>query len=77
MDIDTKFSPKLSLYGVWSGEQRIVKVSKRDFQYNPLVKCDTIRLTIEQRPKTKFVDGQWVKDENVKEDWLKYYSIVK
>lgn len=77
LDIDTKFSPKLSLYGVWSGEQRIVKVSKRDFQSNPLVKGDTIRLTIEQRPKTKFVDGQWVKDENVKEDWLKYYSIVK
>lgn len=77
LDIDTKFSPKLSLYGVWSGEQRIVKVSKRDFQSNPLTKGDTIRLTIEQRPKTKLVDGQWVKDESVKEDWLKYYSIVK
>ena len=77
LDIDTKFSPKLSLYGVWSGEQRIVKVSKRDFQSNPLVKGDTIRLTIEQRPKSKLVDGRWVKDESVKEDWLKYYSIVK
>lgn len=77
LDIDTKFSPKLSVYAIWSGEQRVVKVSKRDFQSNPLVKGDTIRLTIEQRPKTKLVDGQWVKDENVKEDWLKYYSIVK
>ena len=77
LDIDTKFSPKLSVYAIWSGEQRIVKVSKRDFQSNPLTKGDTIRLTIEQRPKTKLVDGQWVKDESVKEDWLKYYSIVK
>lgn len=77
LDIDTKFSPKLSVYAIWSGEQRIVKVSKRDFQSNPLAKGDTIRLTIEQRPKTKLVDGQWVKDESVKEDWLKYYSIVK
>lgn len=77
LDIDTKYSPKLSIYAIWSGEQRIVKVSKRDFQSNPLVKGDTIRLTIEQRPKTKLVDGQWVKDESVKEDWLKYYSIVK
>ena len=77
LDIDTRFSPKLSLYGVWNGEQRIVKVSKRDFQSNPLTKGDTIRLTIEQRPKAKLVDGQWVKDESVKEDWLKYYSIVK
>lgn len=77
LDIDTKYSPKLSIYAVWSGEQRIVKVSKRDFQSNPLVKGDTIRLTIEQRPKTKLVDGQWVKDESIKEDWLKYYSIVK
>ena len=77
LDIDTKFSPKLTIYAIWSGEQRIVKVSKRDFQSNPLTKGDTIRLTIEQRPKTKLVDGQWVKDESVKEDWLKYYSIVK
>ena len=77
LDIDTKFSPKLTIFAIWSGEQRIVKVSKRDFQSNPLVKGDTIRLTIEQRPKTKLVDGQWVKDESVKEDWLKYYSIVK
>lgn len=77
LDIDTKFSPKLSVYAIWSGEQRIVKVSKRDFQSNPLTKGDTIRLTIEQRPKTKLVDGQWVKDESIKEDWLKYYSIVK
>ena len=77
LDIDTKFSPKLTIFAIWSGEQRIVKVSKRDFQSNPLAKGDTIRLTIEQRPKTKLVDGQWVKDESVKEDWLKYYSIVK
>ena len=77
LDIDTKYSPKLSIYAIWSGEQRIVKVSKRDFQSNPLTKGDTIRLTIEQRPKAKLVDGQWVKDESIKEDWLKYYSIVK
>lgn len=77
LDIDTKYSPKLTIFAIWSGEQRIVKVSKRDFQSNPLVKGDTIRLTIEQRPKTKLVDGQWVKDESVKEDWLKYYSIVR
>lgn len=77
LDIDTKFSPKLTIFAIWNGEQRIVKVSKRDFQSNPLTKGDTIRLTIEQRPKTKLVDGQWVKDESVKEDWLKYYAIVK
>ena len=46
LDIDTKYSPKLSIYAIWSGEQRIVKVSKRDFQLNPLTKGDTIRLTI-------------------------------
>lgn len=77
LDIDSKYSPKLSIYAIWNGEQRVVKVSKRDFQSNPLIKGDTIRLTIEQRPKTKLVDGEWVRDESVKEDWLKYYSIVK
>lgn len=77
LDIDSKYSPKLTIYAIWNGEQRVVKVSKRDFQSNPLVKGDTIRLTIEQRPKSKLVDGEWVRDESMKEDWLKYYSIVK
>ncbi len=35
------------------------------------------RLNLQTPEITKLVDGQWVKDESVKEDWLKYYSIIK
>ena len=77
LSIDSKYSPKLVIYGMWNGETKTVKVSKRDFQTKPLVVGDVLRLTIEKRPKAKLVDGVWQKDSSSQEDWLKYYSIVK
>ena len=77
LSIDSKYSPKLVIYGMWNGETKTVKVSKRDFQTKPLVVGDILRLTIEKRPKAKLVDGVWQKDFSSQEDWLKYYSIVK
>ena len=77
LSIDSKYSPKLVIYGMWNGETKTVKVSKRDFQTKPLVVGDVLRLTIEKRPKAKLVDGVWQKDFSSQEDWLKYYSIIK
>lgn len=75
LDIDTKYSPKLSLYGVWNGEQKIVKVSKKDFSRKPLCKGDSIRMTIEKRNKTKYVNGEYIKSDEL-EEWLKYYDFT-
>lgn len=75
LSIDSKYSPKLVIYGMWNGETKTVKVSKRDFQTKPLVVGDVLRLTIEKRPKAKLVDGVWQKDFSSQEDWLKYYNI--
>ena len=75
LSIDSKYSPKLVIYGMWNGETKTVKVSKRDFQTKPLVVGDVLRLTIEKRPKAKLVDGVWQKDFSIQEDWLKYYNI--
>lgn len=75
LDIDTRFSPKLSLYGVWNGEQKIVKVSKKDFSRKPLCKGDSIRMTVEKRNKTKYVNGEYIKSDEL-EEWLKYYDFT-
>ena len=75
LSIDSKYSLKLVIYGMWNGETKTVKVSKRDFQTKPLVVGDVLRLTIEKRPKAKLVDGVWQKDFSSQEDWLKYYNI--
>lgn len=76
-DIDTKYSPKVTLYALWNGQTVVAKIAKKDFQNNPVVVNDTLRLTLENRPKAKFVDGEWVRSTTETEPWIKYYSLYK
>ena len=73
--IDTKYSPRLNVYELSTGRSETVKISKRDYQENPLVVGDTIRLTIIEKPKMKKVGDEWVQSATEKDKWLKYYTI--
>ena len=73
--IDTKYSPRLNVYELSTGRSETVKISKRDYQENPLVIGDTVRLTITEKPKMKKVGDEWVQSETEKDKWLKYYTI--
>ena len=73
--IDTKYSPRLNIYELSTGRSETVKISKRDYQENPLVIGDTVRLTIVEKPKMKKVGDEWVQSETEKDKWLKYYTI--
>ena len=73
--IDTKYSPRLNIYELSTGRSDTVKISKRDYQENPLVIGDTVRLTIVEKPKMKKVGDEWVQSETEKDKWLKYYTI--
>ena len=76
LDIDTKYSPKITLYELWSGSSTVVKLGKREYQSKPLKFGDQVRVTIEKRAKSKKVGDEWVKDPNVTELWIKYYTII-
>lgn len=72
--VDTKYSPKMTMYSLSDGKTVIAKMSKKDFQNNPICIGDTVRVTFEERPKSKLVDGAWVKSTTEKETWIKYIS---
>jgi len=75
-DINTKYSPKISLYNVGTGEEKVVKIEKRKYQMAPFDKDVCLRATFETKNKCKKDEnGEWVKLEE-KEEWIKYYSVV-
>ena len=75
-DINTKYSPKISLYNVGTGEEKVVKIEKRKYQMAPFDKDVCLRATFEMKNKCKKDEnGDWVKLEE-KEEWIKYYSVV-
>lgn len=64
--IDTKYTPRLHLYALESGEYVDVKMSKKDFcfQGEPVVKAkDIMACTTKPRNKSKMVDGKWIKTD--------------
>ena len=75
-DINTKYSPKVSLYNIGTGEEKVVKIEKRKYQMAPFDKDVCLRATFEMKNKCKKDEnGDWVKLEE-KEEWIKYYSVV-
>lgn len=72
--VDTKYSPKMTMYSLSDGKTVIAKMPIKDFRNNPVCIGDTVRVTFEERPKSKLVDGTWVKSTTEKETWIKYIS---
>lgn len=76
-DLDIKYSPKLKLYALANGNVIPVKIDKKTFNSKPLRKGDIIKVTKQnKRPKTKNVDGEWIKLEE-KEWWITEYQIIR
>ena len=75
LSIDTKYSPKISIYRLDTGITITYKISKKSYQNMPFDKGDIIRFYYEDRPKSKKVDGEWVKDPMVTEPWLTNYLV--
>lgn len=75
LNIDTKYSPKISVYLLATGETVVYKLAKAAYQRNPFDKGKVIRFYSEERPKSKLVDGTWVKDNSVMEPWITNYLV--
>jgi DNA polymerase III alpha subunit len=75
LNVDTKYSPKITIYMLATGETVIYKLAKAAYQRNPFDKGQVIRFYSEERPKSKLVDGVWVKDNNNLEPWITNYLI--
>lgn len=73
-EIDTKFSPRLTLYIMNNGIERDIKVAKQHFydeDKQPLLSVgDIIKvLRVDNKPKKIKVDGKWI-NSDTNEEWL-------
>lgn len=80
LDINTKYAPRVTLYDLYTGNEKSVKVSKKKFYSGGediLKKGDMIKITkSEWKPRKRFVDGRWI-DLEEKEEWLSSFNIAK
>lgn len=75
LDIDTKYSPRIKMYRLDTGETVTYKLAKKDYNNNPISNHDLLKFTFERRNKSRLVDGKWQKCFEEFEDWIKTYVI--
>ena len=76
LDVNPKYSPKITVYHLDTGITAIYKLSKAAYQKNPFDKGNIIKFYSEDRPKSKLVEGEWVKTSET-EKWIKNYIVVQ
>lgn len=77
-DVNTKYSPKLSMYALANGNTIEVKINKQEFNRNPLEIGDVIMInnTITKPRQTKNESGDWVNIPDSKVFWITDYRKV-
>ena len=75
LDIDTKYSPKVSVYRIDTGTTATYKMQKALYQRNPFDVGQVLHFYAEDRPRSKLVDGKWEKDPTVMEPWITNYVL--
>ena len=74
-DINTKYTPKLTLYRLDIGSTMVVKLKKRSYEQNPLPTGAVINFRTETKPGWKKVDDKWEVDPTKTDIWLTSYTI--
>ena len=75
LQIDIKYSPRIKIYRLDTGETVTYKLAKKDYNNNPISNHDLLKFTFERRNKSRLVDGKWQKCLEEFEDWIKTYVI--
>ena len=76
IDVNTKYTPRFTIYKIDTGETISVKYSKRDYEQSELDKGKIIKFVTTEKPRKKLIDGQWV-DLEEPELWIKSYKIFQ
>ena len=78
LDIDTTYSPKLTLYGLGTGKITVLKCNKKYFEYLTLNQFDVINVKgTEKKKKGSYVNGVWTPSENEYDFWITEYTKIK
>lgn len=76
-DVNTSFSPKITLYDLSTGKTETIKCYKKTFAEQPLAKGMIITYYTESKPKSRLnpETKEWEKIPNEFEQWFKWYQI--
>ena len=75
LEVNTKFTPKLSLYRLYDGQTVSVKLKKKDYENNPVVSGMIIDYRAAKKPAWKKDGENWVQDYSREDIWLTSYTI--
>ena len=75
LDINTKYTPKLSLYRLYDGQTISVKLKKKDYENNPISSGMVIDYRVTKKPAWKRDGDDWVQDYSREDIWLISYTI--
>ena len=75
LDINTKYTPKLSLYRLYDGQTISVKLKKKDYESNPVSSGMIIDYRTTKKPAWKKDGDNWVQDYSREDVWLASYTI--
>lgn len=78
LDVDTKYSPKVRLCSLCTGNVGIMKVLKATYHRRPFVTGNVIRITAwQKKPAYEYMDGKPKPKQGVTELWLSDYTILQ
>ena len=76
LDVNQKYTPKLTLYSLKTGKSITCKINKTLFKNSPLKEGNIIRaIHFEKKPKQIFSDGKWIMSDE-KEWWCNGYTLT-
>ena len=77
MAVETKYSPKVSLYSAATGKSGTIKIKKDTFKSQPLDVGDVIIVgKYDKRPRYTYIDGKPVPIPGTKELWVQEYVVA-
>lgn len=74
LNIDTKYSPKITMYLFENGQTVTYKLGKTAYTKKPFNKGDILQFYTEEKQKSRKIDGEWVKLDET-ETWLSNYAV--
>ena len=78
LETNTKYTPKITVYNIYSGKQVDIKISKKLYKKDPIKKGDLVHLlNMYQKHKTRMDEnGEWVEIEDKFDIWCDNYEKV-
>ena len=75
MDLNTNWSPRITIYQLWDGQTVVYKVQKKAYEQHPFNKGCLLQFHSEMRNKSrKDENGQWIKLSE-QEPWITNYLV--